>query len=105
MRFEAIFATHPTVVTIDETTGAFDKNGQQVILDESIVQAKITELKAAEPLRLLREERNRKLAATDWRATVDYPGDDKQLWLDYRQALRDITEQDPNNIIWPEEPA
>ena len=69
------------------------------------VETKIAELEAAEPLRLLREERDQKLAATDWRATVDYPGDDKQLWLDYRQALRDITLQDPNNIIWPSEPA
>ena len=105
MRFEAIFATHPTVVTIDETTGAFDKNGQQITLDESIVQAKIAELKAAEPLRLLREERDRRLTATDWRATIDYPGDDQAAWLEYRQALRDITLQDPENVTWPEEPA
>ena len=69
------------------------------------VETKIAELEAAEPLRLLREERDQKLAATDWRATVDYPGDDKQLWLDYRQALRDITLQDTNNVIWPSEPA
>ena len=72
---------------------------------EEEIQNKIAELEAAEPLRLLREERDQKLAATDWRATVDYPGNDKQLWLDYRQALRDVTKQDPNNVIWPEEPA
>ena len=72
---------------------------------EAEIQAKVSELEAAEPLRLLREERDQKLAATDWRATVDYPGDDKQLWLDYRQALRDITLQDTNNVIWPSEPA
>jgi len=69
------------------------------------IETKIAELEAAEPLRLLREERDKKLAETDWRATVDYPGNDKQLWLDYRQALRDVTEQDPNNVIWPSEPA
>lgn len=28
-----------------------------------------------------------------------------QEWLDYRQALRDITQQaDPANIVWPEKP-
>ena len=28
-----------------------------------------------------------------------------QVWLDYRQALRDITQQsDPENIVWPEKP-
>ena len=68
------------------------------------IQAKIAELKAAEPLRLLREERDRRLASTDWRATIDYPGDDQTAWLEYRQALRDVTKQDPNNITWPEEP-
>ena len=104
MRFEAIFATHPTVVTINETSGAFDKNGQQVTLNELVIQDKIAELQAAEPIRLLREERDRKLAATDWRATIDYPGDDQAAWLEYRQALRDITLQDPENVIWPEEP-
>ena len=68
------------------------------------IQSKIEELEAAEPLRLLREERDRRLAATDWRATIDYPGDDQAAWLEYRQALRDITEQDPENVTWPEEP-
>lgn len=71
---------------------------------EEQIQSKIEELKAAEPLRLLREERDRKLAATDWRATIDYPGDDQAAWLEYRQALRDVTEQDPENVTWPEEP-
>ena len=72
---------------------------------QEVIDQKIAELEAEEPMRLLREERDQRLAATDWRATVDYPGNDKQLWLDYRQALRDITLQDSNNIIWPSEPA
>ena len=72
---------------------------------EEEIQAKIAELQAAEPLRLLREERDRRLAATDWRATIDYPGEDQAAWLEYRQALRDITLQDPENVTWPEEPA
>ena len=71
---------------------------------EEQIKTKIAELEAAEPLRLLREERDRKLAATDWRATIDYPGDDQAAWLEYRQALRDITSQDPENVTWPEEP-
>jgi hypothetical protein len=93
------------VVGVDSTNSAIlssDPNDFDVTWSQ--VAAKITELEAAEPMRLLREERDRKLAATDWRATVDYPGNDKQLWLDYRQALRDVTEQDPNNVTWPEEP-
>jgi len=80
---------------------------------EAQIQAKIAELEAAEPLRLLRQQRNQLLQQTDWRATVDYPNSDKQAWLDYRQALRDLPETaDPQldengqliNIVWPEEP-
>jgi len=77
------------------------------------IQEKIQELQALEPMRLLRLERNRRLAETDWRATVDYPGTDKQLWLDYRQILRDLpATADPQldergnlvNVTWPEVP-
>jgi hypothetical protein len=80
---------------------------------ESEIQAKIAELTAVEPLRQLRIKRNQLLQETDWRATVDYPNPDKQAWLDYRQALRDLpATADPQldengqltNIVWPEEP-
>ena len=80
---------------------------------EEEIQAKIAELEAAEPMRLLRIERNLLIQQTDWRATVDYPNPDKQAWLDYRQALRDLPETaDPQldengqliNITWPLSP-
>ena len=83
----------------------WDENNINPQPTEEEIQAKIAELEAAEPMRLLREERDRRLAATDWRATIDYPGDDQAAWLEYRQALRDITLQDPENVTWPEEPA
>ena len=52
----------------------------------------------------IREERNEKLEATDWRASSDLTISD--AWKDYRQALRDITTQsDPYNITWPTEPS
>ena len=54
------------------------------------ISLKIEELKAAEPMRMLREKRDQLIAATDWRATVDYPGSDQAAWLTYRQALRDL---------------
>lgn len=80
---------------------------------QSEIDTKIAELRAAEPMRLLRQERNRKLAETDWRATVDYPGTDKNAWLAYRQSLRDLPstsspQLDENgqltNVTWPTKP-
>ena len=55
---------------------------------ESEVTAKITELNNAEPMRLLRIERDRLLTACDWRASSDLTLAD--AWKTYRQALRDL---------------
>jgi len=46
MRHEAIYATHPNVVRIDDSIGAFDINEKLIHLDESLVQEKIKELQA-----------------------------------------------------------
>ena len=55
---------------------------------EEQIQAKLAELKAAEPMKLLREERNRLIALTDWRFRSDLSP--SQAWIDYSQALRDL---------------
>ena len=51
-----------------------------------------------------REERDEKLAASDWRASSDLTLSTE--WANYRQALRDIPSQAgfPNTITWPTEP-
>ena len=81
------------------------------IPSEEEIQAKIAELEAAEPMRLLKEERNRRIAESDWRFLSDQTP--SQAWIDYRQALRDlpansIPELDENdnliNVNWPVEP-
>ena len=55
---------------------------------------------------LVRRERDRLLSETDWTQLPDVPQTTKELYLGYRQALRDITDQaDPFNISWPGKPA
>ena len=85
-------------------------DGQTPPTEEAIL-AKFEELKTAYPMKLLREERNRRLAETDWWASSDLLISDDQR--KYRQALRDITKTaepklDENdnltNIDWPEKP-
>lgn len=68
------------------------------------VSAKITELEAAEPLRLLRAERDKRLAETDWWVMPDRTATDAQRT--YRQALRDITDTytSLDDVVWPEKP-
>ena len=80
---------------------------------KEILENKINELLTAEPMRLLRLERNSRLAETDWRMVKDYKGTDQSNWETYRQALRDLpATAEPNldnagnltNITWPEVP-
>ena len=92
----------------------FDVNGNPIIVDEELVQAKLEELQAAEPLRLLRMQRNQLLQETDWTQNRDVTLANDAEWAAYRQALRDL----PNtatpeldeygnltNVTWPEKPA
>ena len=78
--------------------------------DEEI-NSKVEELENAEPMRLLREERNQKLLETDWWAGQDLTMTQEQK--DYRQALRDLPsttepQLDENgqltNVTWPTKP-
>jgi len=39
MNHKAIFKLYPQVVTVDDTAGAFDAQGNQVVIDESLVNA------------------------------------------------------------------
>ena len=55
---------------------------------ESEIDAEVTRLTNAEGMRLLRLERDRLLAATDWRASSDLTLAD--AWKTYRQSLRDL---------------
>ena len=78
----------------------------------SAVSAKKTELINAEPMRLLREERDLRLAATDWWASSDLTMSSDRTT--YRQALRDLpANQSPTvdsegrlqNVTWPTKPS
>jgi hypothetical protein len=56
---------------------------------------------------VIREERNKLLAESDWTQSADSPlsDSDKTAWATYRQSLRDVTTQsDPFNITWPTSP-
>ena len=81
---------------------------------ETEVNSKISELDAAEPMRLLRIERDKRIAKTDWRASPDQTLSDD--WKTYRQALRDLPasatpkldsnyELDLTSVTWPTEPS
>jgi hypothetical protein len=72
--------------------------------DWATVSTKVAELTAAEPMKALREERNRRIAETDWWASSDLTMTAEQSA--YRQALRDITDSASSldDVTWPTKP-
>ena len=85
---------------------------------EEELNAKVAELNAAEPVRLLREERNRLIAETDWTQLKDIDLDliRERNWKNYRQALRDLPsvsnpkldsygDLDMSSVNWPDKPS
>ena len=81
---------------------------------ESEIDAEVTRLTNAEPMRLLRVERDRLLATTDWRASSDLTLSDD--WKTYRQALRNLPASaspkldsdgflDLTSVTWPTKPS
>ena len=98
-----------------------DKN--QTKPTEEEINAKVTELSNSEPMKLLREERNKRLSETDWtqlpdtliNTAVDYIPLE-QAWKDYRQELRDLPSKsnpkldsfgglDMTSVTWPTPPS
>ena len=95
-----------------------DKNVSQPT--EKEIQTKLEELRVAEPMRLLREERNQKLIETDWTQYRDVSLSNDSDWQTYRQSLRDLPQnfspiidiitEDGYPIVkeqtdWPEKPS
>ena len=85
---------------------------------EDEINTKITELESAEPFRLLRIERNKLIAETDWTQLKDIDLDiiRERNWKNYRQALRDLPAKsnpkldsfgnlDMSSVSWPDKPS
>ena len=94
------------IVGVDDNGTAIesseDDDWQGVTWD--LVYAKLTELNASEPMKLLREERNKRIADTDWWASSDLTMTAERTA--YRQALRDITNTytSLDDVVWPVKP-
>jgi len=113
---EALLSLKPNcqwTIEGEEVSGLIwlDENSEKPT-DEELYD-KIAELRAAKPMRLLREERNRRLQETDWKDLPSYPGTDQEEWRTYRQALRDLPSSSSpqldefgqlTNVTWPTKP-
>ena len=96
------------VVGLDENDSAILSSDSEVWQKHGItwalVDRELTNLNNAEPLKLLREERNLRIAETDWWASSDLAMSAERTA--YRQALRDITKtySSLDEVVWPNKP-
>ena len=96
------------VVGLDENDSAILSSDSEVWQKHGItwalVDRELTNLNNAEPLKLLREERNLRIAETDWWASSDLTMSAERTA--YRQALRDITKtySSLDEVVWPNKP-
>ena len=104
LNHEAIRRAYPNAVSIDDGTGAFDADGNQIELDQALVDAAAVEVAAEQAAKSLRVKRNELLAETDYLALADVTLTDEMRT--YRQALRDLPANtaDPANPIRPTKP-
>ena len=83
---------------------------------ESEIDTELTRLTNAEPMRLLRIERNSRLTACDWTQSRDITLSNDDAWKTYRQALRDLPisaspslnsfgSLDLTSVTWPTQPS
>jgi len=101
--------------TVIDFASERDENGKiqavSVDLTEEETQARQAEeaadgTDAERAMKLLRQQRDRKLAETDWTQGADVPDEIKNAYTSYRQALRDITNtyNNPRTVVWPDKP-
>ena len=102
----AILSLRPSAecVVVDNSLSGIEGHDEgQDRPTDSEINAEIARLTAAEPMRLLRLERNKKLDETDWWVMR---GNATEAQLIYRQLLRDLPANtaDPANPVWPSIP-
>ena len=88
------------VSDLDGTHYHLKWDGSKIIKDDDA----LTAYQTAEKWKRIRNDRNRRLAETDYLSLKDNTlSDDMKT---YRQALRDVPKQtDPDNITWPSKPS
>ena len=115
---EALKPNSEWAVTGDQYSRLTWLDESQTKPTEDEINAKIAELKAAEPMKLLREERNKRLTESDWVVikAKELGKTVSESWVAYRQSLRHLPENaspklnsigqlDLTSVSWPTKPS
>jgi len=109
-RFDIVHSLVGGALSGDSDTGPFKFLDGQTPPTDAEIDAEMIRVEAAEPMRILRRQRNLRLTETDWWVLRGNPTNDQQV---YRQQLRDMPDfvtpsLDGNGqltgVTWPEIP-
>ena len=115
MNHQALYRAYPNAVKCleeaigDQPAGVFDADGNQIEIDQALIDAAAIEVASEQALSNLRRQRNQLLTETDWVITMhkELGTNIPAAWKTYRQALRDLpaNTEDPANPVWPTKPS
>ena len=95
MRDTAIRNTHPSVVTINGDTEAWDDDGNSVTLDEALITAEVTRLQTEyDSLAYARSRKQEYDKLNQWEMQFDDNRDGTSTWVD---SINEIKERHPKS--------
>ena len=91
MNHEAIYKTHPTVVRVDDSTGAFDADENPVAIDQSLVDAEVARLQADHDSKAYARARANAYASIGDQLDMQYHDsvNGSRTWLDHIEAVKE----------------
>ena len=91
MNHEAIYKTHPTVVRVDDSTGAFDVNDNPVVLDQSLINTETARLQTDHDSKAHARARADAYASIGDQLDIQYHDsvNGSRTWLDHIEAVKE----------------
>ena len=91
MNHQAIYNTHPDVVSIDDTVGAMDADSNPVVLDQSLVDAEVVRLQAEYDSKEYARSRAEAYAPIAEQLDMQYwdSVNGSRTWLDHIEAVKE----------------
>ena len=91
MNHQAIYNTHPTVVRVDDSTGAFDVNDNPVVLDQSLINTETARLQTDHDSKAYARARADAYASIGDQMDMQYwdSVNGSRTWLDHIEAVKE----------------
>tara|TARA_R100000808_G_scaffold377_1_gene2078 strand:+ start:1483 stop:1770 length:288 start_codon:yes stop_codon:yes gene_type:complete len=91
MNHQAIYNTHPNVVSIDDTAGCFDADGNPVAIDQSLVDEEVARLQADYDSKAYARARAEAYASIGDQLDMQYwdSVNGSRTWLDHIESVKE----------------